>query len=251
MKIIKLIIFSLVPLTLFAQRINDASELLLVEYSHTLHMEGLPRATIINAYLSMNERSSLYEMDFLNNKDFINEEDSENGAIMAIKPKVNDFIFKDFKNKSTYSTQRVEMRPFIVKDSDTVFNWKIHKETKEVIGYNCQKATVDYRGRSYVAFFTTQIPFVNGPWKFGNLPGLILEVYSIDNVFNIKANKLQIKNAENIIDNPFETKNEKSITWNQFLTEYKRKYNQLKYYRSSNGGTSSIPVKGIETYIED
>jgi GLPGLI family protein len=199
----------------------------------------------------MNENSSLYEMDFLNNKDFLDEEDSENGMLLAIKPKVNDFIFKDFKTRNIYSTQRVGMRPFIVKDSDTVFNWKLHKETKNVIGYKCQKATLVHRGRTYEAFFTIDIPFTNGPWKFGNLPGLILEVYSNDNVFKIVANKLQIKNAETIIENPFDEEIEKSITWDQFLLAYRRKYNLLKHYRSPDGGTSSIPKKGIETYIED
>jgi hypothetical protein len=65
------------------------------------------------------------------------------------------------------------------------------------------------------------------------------------------ANKLQIKSQETLIENPFNTDTEKSISWEQFLLEYRKKYNQLKYYRSPDGGMSSIPEKGIETYIEN
>jgi GLPGLI family protein len=142
------------------------------------------------------------------------------------------------------------MKPFFVKDSMSIFNWQIVNEFKNVIGYKCQKATVDYRGRSYIAFFTTEIPFQTGPWKFCNLPGLILEVASIDNVFKITANKLQIKRVDVKIENPYKKKLQNCISWQEFIFEYKRKYNQLLHYRSPNGGTRSIPEKNIETYIE-
>lgn len=40
----------------------------------------------------------------------------------------------------------------------------------------CQKATTIFLGRTYEAWFTSEIPINNGPWKFGNLPGQILQV---------------------------------------------------------------------------
>jgi len=58
--------------------------------------------------------------------------------------------------------------------------WKISDDTLTVAGYLCQKATCKFRGRDYTAWFTTDIPINNGPWKFGGLPGLILKVYDID-----------------------------------------------------------------------
>jgi GLPGLI family protein len=60
-------------------------------------------------------------------------------------------------------------------------NWQIEEDTLTVIGYFCQKATCNFRGIEYVAWFTADIPINNGPWKFGGLPGLILKVYDKDN----------------------------------------------------------------------
>jgi len=56
-------------------------------------------------------------------------------------------------------------------------NWQIGSETKTITGYQCQKATCSFRGRNYTAWFAVDIPISQGPWKFGGLPGLILNVY--------------------------------------------------------------------------
>lgn len=245
LKIISFILFF--PLWIFSQ--DDLSEnILFIDYTYSLHIKGLPTAYIINSKLTANPYSSLYEMDNMGNMN-LDEEDSENGAVFTIKSKSNDFIFKDFKENYIYSIERVEMKPFFVKDSMNIFDWKLVNDFKTIIGYNCQKATTYYRGRNYIAYFTTEIPFHTGPWKFCGLPGLILEAYSIDNVFKISANKMQIKNSDFIIKNPFSKKSKKFISWDEFIYEYNKKYNEFLHYRYPSGGSISIPKKGIETYI--
>ncbi|WP_126973134.1 GLPGLI family protein [Gynurincola endophyticus] len=54
--------------------------------------------------------------------------------------------------------------------------WNITEETKEIGGYDAQKATIHWKGRDYEVWFTKEIPFATGPWKFVGLPGLVLEV---------------------------------------------------------------------------
>jgi len=54
--------------------------------------------------------------------------------------------------------------------------WKILPEKEKIGEYNTQKATTNYGGRSWIAWFTTDIPIQDGPYKFCGLPGLIVKI---------------------------------------------------------------------------
>ena len=62
-------------------------------------------------------------------------------------------------------------------------HWTLGSEKQTVCGYQCQRATCHWRGRDFVAWFTSQIPLKSGPWKFGGLPGLIMKVYDTKHVY--------------------------------------------------------------------
>ncbi|WP_293787428.1 GLPGLI family protein [uncultured Pedobacter sp.] len=64
---------------------------------------------------------------------------------------------------------------YLINEITDKINWKISAETKTILGYNCQEATGTWKGRTYTAWFTTDIPVSFGPWKLHGLPGLILE----------------------------------------------------------------------------
>ena len=63
------------------------------------------------------------------------------------------------------------------RDTLNAQQWTMTDSTREVLGYTCQQATADFRGRRWTAWFATDIPVSDGPWKLGGLPGLILEAY--------------------------------------------------------------------------
>jgi GLPGLI family protein len=58
-----------------------------------------------------------------------------------------------------------------------LMEWEITGESKEVEGYNCQKATTRYAGRDYIAWFDPEISISDGPYRFNGLPGLIISIY--------------------------------------------------------------------------
>lgn len=95
---------------------------------------------------------------------------------------------------------------------DEKLNWNILPEKKKITIYNVQKATVNYGGRDWTAWFTPDIPISDGPYIFCGLPGLILTLeddksqYSF-NVVEIKKNNGELFDAR---------KKAISIDWNQF-----------------------------------
>lgn len=64
---------------------------------------------------------------------------------------------------------------FVINSTDKI-NWKIESETKKIQGYKLQKASANFGGRNWTAWFSEDIPFQEGPYKFRGLPGLIFEI---------------------------------------------------------------------------
>lgn len=55
-------------------------------------------------------------------------------------------------------------------------NWKLIDETKVINTISCKKAEVTFKGRNWTAWYSTDIPFPYGPYKFSRLPGLIIKI---------------------------------------------------------------------------
>lgn len=85
------------------------------------------------------------------------------------------------------------------------FKWTMEEDTSTILGYSCILATTTFRGRTYKAWSTLDIPINEGPWKLYGLPGLILKAETGDDLFKFVAigiekldNKhLQFQNSEN------------------------------------------------------
>lgn len=80
---------------------------------------------------------------------------------------------------------------YFYQESVEPWEWVIGDSVKEVLGYECFEATTDFHGRHWTAWFTPEIPLLNGPWKFDGLPGLILEAESEGGEYRFVATGLQ------------------------------------------------------------
>lgn len=74
---------------------------------------------------------------------------------------------------------------------DLKFNWKILGDKQKIGEYNTQKATTEFGDRKWTAWFTTDIPFQDGPYKFYGLPGLIVKIEDADKNYSwvLQGNK--------------------------------------------------------------
>ncbi|WP_189605902.1 GLPGLI family protein [Salinimicrobium marinum] len=94
----------------------------------------------------------------------------------APQTKFDYYVFKGIPEGELSYTRKIVKDNFrYVQDLD-LFNWEIQPETKEVSGYQAQKATTNFSGREYTAWFTSEIPIPEGPHKFNGLPELIVEI---------------------------------------------------------------------------
>lgn len=85
----------------------------------------------------------------------------------VVKRKINSFENENFINiKNGY---------YSFKTTDKI-NWTISNETKKTENYTLQKATTQFGGRNWTAWFSKDIPFNEGPFKLRGLPGLIFEL---------------------------------------------------------------------------
>jgi len=66
---------------------------------------------------------------------------------------------------------------FCLKDTLVLINWTVTVDKKKISNHECTKALCTFRGRNYVAWYTSDIPTNFGPLKLHGLPGLILELY--------------------------------------------------------------------------
>ncbi|WP_185290738.1 GLPGLI family protein [Chryseobacterium lactis] len=70
-------------------------------------------------------------------------------------------------------------------------NWKILSDKEKIGGFTAQKAVCNFGGRKWVAWFTTDLPIQDGPYKFCGLPGLIVKLEDVthSHSFELKGNK--------------------------------------------------------------
>lgn len=86
-------------------------------------------------------------------------------------------IHKDFgSGKSTFYESFYPKEYMRVEEDMANLNWKIKNDTASMFGYLCQKATLHYGGRDWTAWFATEVPISDGPYKFCGLPGLIVRM---------------------------------------------------------------------------
>ena len=103
-----------------------------------------------------------------------------NGEFMRGKyphKRLKTYIYKNYPEGCMTVTDGLILQDYRYVDSLHTQTWTMGDSTREVLGYTCQQATADFRGRRWTAWFATDIPVSDGPWKLGGLPGLILEAY--------------------------------------------------------------------------
>ena len=107
------------------------------------------------------------------------------------------WYYRDLTSGRTKVWYRTPLAGPILSYIDTpTFSWVVTGKKKIISGYETQLATCLFRGRSYEAWFAPSIPISAGPNLFGGLPGLILELRSVDGDHHFRLDALQKRSAD-------------------------------------------------------
>ena len=93
------------------------------------------------------------------------------------------YIYKNYPQGKMTVTDGLSLQDYGYEDELNTQQWEIKDSTKTILDYPCQMAVCNFRGRQWTAWFTTDIPVSDGPWKLSGLPGLIMEAYAKGNQY--------------------------------------------------------------------
>ncbi len=119
-------------------------------------------------------------------------------------------------------------------------NWTIGDSTKNILGYECVLAEMDFHGRHWTAWFSPDIPLQDGPWKLCGLPGLILAADADNGKYSFETTGIET------VDIPFP----KKIYGHDLSEKMNRKemrrtawsfYNNSSAQMSAEYGITSMP----------
>lgn len=238
----------IISIFLFSQFLYSQSYSIVYEMEQTDNRINFK--TKLKTYLDGNNELSFYEEDFKRSREnFIENSDARENLHSMTN---NNVYYKNRTSNTILYRDHIRFKFFNINDSLDSFEWKLGSEKKTILGYDCQKATTIFRGRKFEVYFTNDIPINDGPYKFYGLPGLILEVYSEDDIATIKIEVIQINlNSEKQYSIPYFDSRLKNISYQEYKKLYQEKYEESLFKVVNEKGETRPMSKGFFEYYVD
>ncbi|WP_175620333.1 GLPGLI family protein [Chryseobacterium schmidteae] len=152
-----------------------------------------------NAYLDISAEKSMFYSENRIKRDSVMKANFQSGGARGfnreqmdgLRTNISYSIEKNKKDQKIVYKDRLGRDQYSYEE-DRPLNWKILSETTKIGDYKVQKAETEFGGRKWTAWFTTDLPYQDGPYKFNGLPGLVVKAedstgdYSFDLMKNYK-----------------------------------------------------------------
>ncbi|QMU63642.1 MAG: GLPGLI family protein [Flavobacteriaceae bacterium] len=235
------------------------SQTLLVEYDY---LDKQPTNSILASKkefgLILNSEKSLYKLK--NDKLLYVESDEKIVKNGVVREQISDdyvkvtteepqVFYKDiYKNSLIYSTA-IFNKIVYVKEKLDKFNWiYITEKDSTFLNFKCKLAKTRFRGVGWDIYYTDELSFYGGPWKFNGLPGVVLYAESNDGNHKFEATSIQTKKETIKINNPFIQK--ETITWTEFTKTLKKKLQNIVKKAKAEDPDGDIRIT-LSDLIED
>jgi GLPGLI family protein len=218
-----------------------------VEYIHTIGPSEQQTTQAHDLFLSAGNSYYLIKLS-QDDRPAMKQVEKADGSLhfdVVIKSSNDGVVFHDPKLGEMVSSLPLFDELFLVKESTPNFFWSMTGNSKTVAEHVCHEALGEFRGRKYAVWFTPDIPVSAGPYKFGGLPGLILEVNEQEGKYNWYCKSIGTISEDEavIIQRPTEGK---MISYPEFhsliITSLKR-----RFARMEAGGNITVGEMKINT----
>ncbi|WP_226063675.1 GLPGLI family protein [Kaistella polysaccharea] len=190
------VIISFLSVPTFAQDVAKIE----VRYQLKFISDSTNRNKVVYADLTLlcNENKSIYfSRDTKVYYDYLNRKAGEmvggkiNLGILPSYPKVRGNVYKE--GSKVIATLPVGKYNYAFEEPE--LKWELLTETRNIDGLICNSAkTTTDTGDVFVAWYTTEYQFQEGPFRFKNLPGLIVKVENRNKTIVISAIEISKSN---------------------------------------------------------
>ncbi|MEP7238613.1 MAG: GLPGLI family protein [Ferruginibacter sp.] len=158
---------------------------------------------------------------------------------------IGNMVYQNKINKTLMVREKMTNEYIVTEEKTPIIKWTITNEVKMINNYTCTKAIAYFRGRDYVAWFTTDIAIVAAPWKFTGLPGLVMDIEDTKFQVKIYVQQIEYPTAENV---PNFVNSGTKITMEKYFTfrdeEFKVKLIGMREVSMQQDNVSQIIAKG-------
>lgn len=161
--------------------------------------------------------------------------------------KLRILVIKDKKNKKIRFSNKILNKIYTYTQDLKPIAWKLTNETDEYLGYPVQKAIGEFGGRTYVAWYTPEIPISDGPYKFSGLPGLILKIADTQNNFNFQCIEIKKQKDFSALKNHFTDRKSLHVSKAKYYEIEEDATKNFLNFASRNSGVMIKPVNGSPT----
>jgi len=144
--------------------------------------KNMPKSRSSNKTLIYKDGVSHYKIDNREDFEMENTADAHGGeGVFRIKIREpNEEVYSDHNTGKVVELADLMGKAFLIKDDLKKYNWKVTSERRQILDYQCMKATAMEDSTSITAWFAPEVPIGIGPNNYNGLPGAILMV-DVDN----------------------------------------------------------------------
>jgi len=156
------------------------------------------------------------------------------------------YVYKGLPAEGKLTYLHTDMCNFKYEEPISKMKWKMLGKDSVIAGYLCQLAETNFRGRTWRAWFTLDIPIPNGPWKLGGLPGLILKATDHTGWYDFDCAGIQNITAQpiTVLKENFETMKPKECF--RLLRLYREHFGEFLQRRDGASGEVMAPAQQLK-----